>query len=205
MRPKVNIKYNRFLDPIFIFYCQNSPETKNRGWHEWSPPSKEVLEKRIENYRSEWQKNETKILNAMCKSLGLNFKRNIIDVHIVSGNQRQFSHPLVIKSGFSPSDFVDVLTHELIHILLTDNTDNIPTLKNLFPTYFAESYLTLNHILVQAVLKYIYLDILNEPKKLKANIASSKKHSTPDYSRAWEIVEKEGYLNIIHQFKISLK
>ncbi len=114
--PKILIEYNRFLDPIFIAFIQSQPQ-----WKDWKPaPLEEVLEK-VEEYKNEWEKYGPKILNALCEVTSLSFNREVIDVYIVSGNPRQFSNPVVIKSGFSPSEFVDVLTHELIHRLFVLN------------------------------------------------------------------------------------
>ncbi|KKQ21266.1 MAG: hypothetical protein US33_C0006G0016 [Parcubacteria group bacterium GW2011_GWC1_36_9] len=198
--PKIIIKYNRFLDPIFVFYCKNNPELQKRGWNDWMPPQKKEIANRIKNYRIEWAKQEDKILQGICKILDLDFKRNIIDVHIVSGNPRDFSEPLIMKGGYTPEDFVDTLSHELIHILLQDNVEKIPItiLSKMFPK---ESNLTKNHIITYATLKYIYLEIFKDESKLNKNIKKSLKSSLPDYSRAWKIVEEKGYGQLIIEFK----
>lgn len=201
MFPKIIIKYNRLLDPIFVFYSQNAPEWKRLGWDKWVPPDKKELDKRIENYQKAWKLIETKVITALCDVLGLNFRRNIIDVHIVSGNPRQISRPLIIKSGYPIDEFLNILIHELIHVLLSDNEEILPRPEELFSSFPDETKLTKNHILVHAMLKYIYLNVLKEPERLNNNIVTSRKHSTSEYYRAWEIVEKEGYLEIIDYFK----
>lgn len=197
--PKIKIKYNRFLDPIITFYTKNNPDAAKGGWDKWIPPTREVIEARIKAYNDEWTHIGNTVLTAMQEVLGLSFQRNIIDVHIVSGLSRSFSNPLVIKSGYSPRDFIGVLIHELIHILCSDNQNIIPAPKDIYSD--DETMLTKNHIIVHAVLKYLYLDVLKESELLTASIASSKIHSTNDYSRAWEIIDKEGYLEVINQFK----
>ncbi|MBU6431035.1 MAG: hypothetical protein KGJ58_00090 [Patescibacteria group bacterium] len=198
--PKIRIKYNRFLDPIFTFYCKNNPELKKQGWNDWIPPEKEKVLERVKNYNEEWIKYENKILSKICEILGLNFERNIIDVHIVSGNPRQFSNPIIIKSGFSPDEFVDVLTHELLHVLFQDNIDIFP-IKILNEMFQDESKTTKNHIITHAVLKFLYLDILKDRERLERNILNSKKHNSSDYTRAWEIVEEKGYREVIDDLK----
>ncbi|MBI2099996.1 MAG: hypothetical protein HYT48_01500 [Candidatus Vogelbacteria bacterium] len=205
LKPKIVIEYNRFLDPIFTFYCQNAPEWKARGWNDWKPPTLEVIKERIKCYKEEWKKNEDKIIMSMCEVLGLFFHRNVIDVHIVSGNPRQFSWPIVIKSGFSPAEFVDTLAHELIHVLMTDNHDKIKWPREILEHFTHETKLTTNHIVVHATLKYIFLDVLNDEAKLKANLERSKKHSAPDYARAWEIVEEVGYKEVLERFRKNKK
>ncbi len=198
--PKIRIKYNRFLDPIFTFYCKNNPELKERGWNDWIPPEKEKILERVKKYEGEWVKYESVILSGICDILNLNFERNIIDVHIVSGNPRQFSNPIVIKSGFEPDEFVDILTHELIHVLFQDNIDIFPA-QILDEMFSNETKAVKNHVLTHATLKFIYLDILADFSRLQRNILNSKKHSSPDYTRAWEIVENSGYQELIENLK----
>lgn len=198
--PKIRIKYNRFLDPIFIFYCKNNQELKDSGWNDWLLPEKEKVLERVKRYKEEWTKYEKKILEGICGLLDLNFERNIIDVHIVSGNPRQFSNPIIIKSGFNPDEFVDILTHELIHVLFQDNINIFPT-KILDEMFLDESATSKNHILTHSVLKFIYLEILKDKSRLERNILNSKKHSSYDYTRAWEIVEEKGYRELIVDLK----
>lgn len=198
--PKIIIKYGKLLDPIFIFYCKNNPDLKSRGWNEWTPPSQDSVLKRINEYKQEWVKSGDKRLSGICDIMGFKFRRNVIDVYIISGISRQLSDPIVIKSGFTPDEFVDTLTHELIHKLFEDNVKKFPIaiLKEMFPN---ETETTRNHVITYSVLKYIYLDVLKDQSRLERNKEKSRKHSTNDYIRAWEIIEKEGYLNLIDSIK----
>ena len=198
--PKIIIKYNRFLDPIFIFFCKNNPELKKRGWNDWMPPGKKEVLERVKNYKTEWTKQGEEILQGICGTLNLDFQRNIIDVHVVSGIPRGFSEPIVVKSSFSPEEFVDTLSHELIHVLFQDNIEKVPMsiLSEMFPQ---ENQLTKNHVITHAVLKYIYLEILKDHPRLDKNIKRSLDAGSQDYMRAWEIVEKKGYRELIDEFK----
>lgn len=193
--PKIRIKYNRFLDPIFKAYIKSIPR-----WKDWVEPTEAEVKERVKKYKEEWVKYEHIIIPQICAILNLDFKRNIIDAHIVSGNPRQFSDPIVIKSSFSPDEFVDVLIHELLHVLFQDNIDIFPVsiLEDIFP---GESKTTKNHIITYATLKFLYLDVLRDNSRLERNILNSKKHSTSDYIRAWNIVDNKGYMEIITDFK----
>lgn len=195
--PKIIIEYNRFLDPIFINYVKSNPEWKN-----YSIPEKEEVLKRVENYKKEWTKNEQKILHGLCDSINLEFNRDVIDIYIVSVNPRQFSNPIIIKSGFKPDEFVDILTHELIHRLLVLNKIKKEAIVS--DKYSDETDIVKNHIIVHALLKYIYLDILKDASRLEKNFLRSKNHNTNDYFRTWEIVEREGYKKLIDEFKNKL-
>lgn len=179
--PKILIQYGRLIDPVFIFYCQNNPELKERGWNEWAPPSKEDLDKKIKNYREEWSKHD--IVRQLSKTLGLSFKRNIIDVFIVSGISRASSHPIIIKSGFKPKEFVITLAHELIHVILTDNKIQ----KVIYDK--TKSDAVNNHVIVYAVLKKI-LDKELWDIEVKATTSA-------DYLEALELSEKIGSNKVI--------
>ena len=197
--PKIIIKYNRFLDPIFIGYIQAQPQ-----WKDWTPPQKETVFQNIEMYRTEWKKYEQKIIVGMYQCTGLQFQQNIVDVHIVSGNPRPFSNPIVLKSTYSLDVFIDTLTHELIHRLFSNN-DSVFPVKFLDDQFPNEEKLTKSHIFLFAVLQYIYLEVLKDPKRLaesQQRSATSKHH---EYARAWEIVIKEGYQKLIGSMREEIK
>jgi hypothetical protein len=194
--PEIKIFYSYLIDPFFIGY--NKHYTRG-GWDRWSPPTNDKILQKTTELREEWEKYEEKILTAIYKITNIEFKRNIIDVHIISGSPRNMSSPLIISSHNPTKDFINTLTHELIHKLFTDNVKG-KVYRNIFIDMFPnETKLTQNHIIVHAILKYIYLDILKDEKRFKDNIKKSER--TPDYKKAWEIVEKEGYLNLIEKFK----
>lgn len=194
--PKIRIKYNRFLDPIFKAYIKSNPK-----WKDWVEPTEAEVKERVKKYKEEWAKYEKEILEGICNVLGLNFSQNIIDVHIVSGNDRQFSNPVVIKSGFEPDEFIESLMHELIHRLFSDNIQNIIASKIFLEMFPDENELTRNHIITHAALKFIYVDILKDKEKLEINIEKSSKSSFPEYKHAWILVEKMGYKELIAEFK----
>lgn len=198
--PKIIISYSKFLNPIFIFYCKNNPDLKKLGWNDWVPPTEEEIQKRVKNYREVGKEIEKKFITALCKETGLEFQRNIIDIYVVAGNPRQFSHPLVIKSGFSDNDFISNVAHELIHLLFSDNRDVLP--QDFFTSMFpGETRLTANHVVVHALLNYLFTDVFKKVELLNHNKTMSEKHSTKDYTRAWEIVDKFGYPKILSDFR----
>lgn len=173
--PLIRIKYSRFLDLNFSDF------------------------EKVETFNNEWKKCEVRLLSAICEILQLEFKQNTIDVYISSG-LRSFSDPMVISHKFSPEEFPDILLHELLHRLISDNTKD--TWKKFGKEWDAktpgEERLVLNHILVHAVSQHVYLDVLNDPVRLDRDIANCQKN--PPYARSWEIVKEKGYKNIIKEF-----
>ncbi len=193
--PEIKIFYSRLVDPFFIGY---NKQYKKNGWDKWVAPSQEEILTKTKELRKLWKEKEVEILTAIYEVTGLQFRRNMIDVHIISGSPRDMSRPLIISSHKPKEDFIGTLTHELIHKLFSDNKINKSFFTKMFPE---ETINTQNHIIVHAILKYLYIDILKNEEKLKNNLEKSKKHPNSDYSKAWEIVEEKGYLNLIEKFK----
>lgn len=164
------------------------------------------MEKRVAEYNKAWKPYEKKVLNGLCDTLDLNFRQNIIDVYIAPWF-RAFSDPMVIGVMQEPDLFIDTLTHELTHRLLTDNTliPHETMLLEPWQKLFGKnhSFGTVVHIPVHAVNKAIYLDVLNEPDRLERDIAGNKKYEATDYIAAWDYVEKHGYKEIISKLKKS--
>jgi hypothetical protein len=187
-RVKINIQRSKSLEPFFNFYVKNSPDVLGSGWKEWTPPSDEKINERIENYKNIWNKYEDKVVNGIQDALGLSFKKDI-DVYIVAGVNRDMSNPIVMSSHHLPNKFVIGLTHELTHRIF-ENTDfkfnkillNKTDNKNIN-----------NHILVYAVLRKIFKD---EPDMLK--IVADIQYDE-NYKKAFEL--SEHYEEILKFFR----
>ena len=164
------------------------------------------MEKRVAEYQKAWHPVEQKILLAMTELLGLSFRQNIIDVNIAPWFNA-FSDPMVIGVMQEPDVFIDTLTHELVHRLLTDNTA-IPHDTLLLAEWqklFGKEHTfgTTVHIPVHAVHKAIYLDVLKQPKRLERDIATNKQYEATDYIAAWDYVDKHDYKKIVQKLQKS--
>lgn len=164
------------------------------------------VEKKVDEYKKAWGPLEEKILRGMMDILSLSFRQNIIDVYIAPWF-RAFSDPLVIGVKFEPDRFVDILTHELLHRLLSDNTA-IPSefqilseWEKLFGSGHSKRMLV--HIPVHAVHKAIYLEVLQATERLERDVEVFKKIGAKDYVDAWEYVETHGYQKITEELKGS--
>lgn len=162
----------------------------------------EWMDWKVSEYQKAWSPVEHKILNSMTELLGVTFKQNVIDVYIAPWF-RAFSDPMVIGVKYTPNKFVDILTHELLHRLLIDNTssDQIKDLRASWKDLFGNdhSFVTLVHIPVHAVHKMIYLEVLNDPSRLKYELSSLQKAEASDYIKAWDYVETHGHEIIVKQ------
>jgi len=170
---------------------------------EWGDiPSYDQCEEWTNNYRATWQAYEPRIIPALEHLLGMSFRQSIIDAHTVPGI-RDMSDPLIISFMTDADGFIDRLTHELIHKLLTDNT--VYSLNDTTkPTWLgdewqklfgAHDFDTLVHIPVHAIHKHIYLDILKEPGRLERDIASTADNKP--YADAWKYVQDHDYMKVI--------
>ena len=160
----------------------------------------------VEAYKKAWQPYERNVLQAMYDLLELRFYQNTIDVYIAPWFHA-FSDPMVIGVTYGPDRFVEILTHELCHRLLTDNQYNTgyPILGNEWVRLCGEdiSFVTRVHIPVHATLQAIFNDVLLEPERTKNDKKLCKQW--PDYDAAWKYVDRHGYKTIIRQLKASYK
>ncbi len=163
------------------------------------------MEKKVAEYQDAWEPVGQNILTGMTSLLDLSFRQNIIDVYVAPWFYA-FSDPLVIGVTLNPKQFVNVLTHELLHRLFTDNNETpaeTPYEEEWYRLFGAEhSMTTLLHIPVHAAHKAIYLDILKDPVSLKEDIKNS---TDPDYRAAWLYVEQHDYREIVKNLKHSYK
>src|SRR3989344_7134378 len=118
MIPITHIKHNKFLEPMVQAYLKTQP-----NWKDWAIPSDEEIETNVQRYRKAWREIEGRALTGICDIMKLDFRINIVDIHIVSGLPRAFSKPIVIRSTYPTQEFIDTLIHELIHVVLSENNN----------------------------------------------------------------------------------
>jgi hypothetical protein len=165
-------------------------------------PSPLKIEGYLKKVEKSWKKVEKKILTELYRITHLKWKEKSMDCFVV-GRCRPFSYPITIPVYEKfPDKFIDVLIHELIHNLFRQNFEE--TNKNF--AYFNKKYnketdLTRKHIPLQAIHTHIYLKFFGK-NRLERDINNSPRI---DYQRAWEIIQKQGYQNIISEFVKRVK
>lgn len=160
----------------------------------------------VAGYQAAWKPYEKRVIEGMYETLGLEFRQNIIDVHIAPWFNA-FSDPMVIGVMNKPDRFVEVLTHELLHRLLTDNTLTQHGTKygiewkKLFGK--EHDFVTLVHIPVHACMQALFDDVLSEPERTRNDRELSQQWD--GYRKAWAYVDEKGYHTIIKQLRDNYK
>lgn len=199
MSPKIMFKYSRIYDEHW------KELGKFYGVKDVKYPAEPEIRGYIKKAEKEWRKSEGKILAELSKMTGLKWKDRSISCYVV-GRCIPISDPLTLKVYEKLERFVDVLTHELIHQLLASQEGSLTRSQkawdDLYKKYKNESFTTVVHVPVHALHKHILLKFFQE-KRLNDEVGSLIMF--PDYKRAWDVVEKEGYLNIIKEFTGKIK
>lgn len=197
--PAIRIKYAWLL-------ADSASTVMNEKYGDGSPlRSFEEYEEIAAKYREWWMPHNEKILHGLTDILNLEFRQNIIDVNVAPWFS-PISDPLVIGPAFNSEDtLVNTLTHEIIHRLITDNTeidyehDFMSDWKKLFGD--DHDWNTLIHIPVHATMKKLYLDALNRPDLLELDMEEVK--GNKPYSDAWTYVNNHDYRDIVSSLDIS--
>jgi len=204
--PQIHISYNQPLTDIYQIYLKHAPHLKTSSWQKWQPVDTQTVLKKIISLKNMWEKYGPSILKAMCEITEIEFKRSIIDIYVVNGCNRSYASPIIVHSGLPLTALIDLITHELIHVLLNDyfgkHSDNKlrTIMKNLYPNETGTTYM---HIIVYSIYKYIVSNVFDK-EHYKIEIVNASKHKTNEYSKAWEYIEKEGHLAIIKKVKHEL-
>lgn len=158
------------------------------------------LEKKFSKLLPVWNRQEKKIINGLEKVTGLCFLKNYIDVFFINPDDAaSISWPTIIKLDNDINKTIRTIIHELIHNLMWDNTQKDNWSLKIQKLFKNENRKTSIHVAVHAILEAIYTDILKKPDEIIKDIKETQKWV--DYKRAWEIVKKEGYKNIIDKLK----
>ncbi|HLZ57290.1 MAG TPA: hypothetical protein VKR06_10110 [Ktedonosporobacter sp.] len=202
--PEIRINFSPLL---YNDECRQLDLFLNNGKRKMASPEKYAA--RTEEYRKAWANYQTVILRGMTEVLELSFYRPVIDVTLAP----YFGHkstPLILNFHPDPDRFVDVLTHELLHVLQTDNNkhqtlgphstiDLVAEWQKLFGKH---ERLTLAHIPLHALHKYMYLDVLKAPERLERELNAVRNFQTPGaYLQAWEYVNERDYREMVDEIR----
>jgi len=113
---------------------------------------------------------------------------------------------MFVATKYEPNRAIEVIAHELLHVLFYDNTSSKLDLhetgekwRKFFPGVDNET--SLIHIPVHATLQALFDEVLGEPSRTENDQKMCE--SYPDYKLAWDYVEREGCDSIIEKLKIK--
>lgn len=198
--PEVRFKYGWLI-------ADAASVTLNEKWGDGTPlKSVEEYEAIARQYQDWWLPVGDTILRAMMDTLQLEFRQNTLDVYVVPWFYA-ISDPLIVGPTFKSQDeVINLLTHELVHRLVTDNTkaeygeNMIEDWRMLFGNL---GFNTLTHVPVYAVMKKIYLEVLERPDLLKKEAQSIGEDQ--EYAEAWAYVEQQGYQTVIDKLVMQFE
>jgi hypothetical protein len=196
--PKIIFKYSWIYDKQWENVWLKSRKKKNIKKY----PSPKVVFEYTKKIEKLWRKEERKILTEISKITRLKWQEKFIDCYVI-GRHTPFSQPLTMQIYEKYDYFIDVLTHELIHNIFIQNEKSLGNCwKYFFEKYKKEPVNTQVHIYLHAFHKHIFLKFYSE-KRLNREIKSMSRF--PAYKRSWEIVQRDGYQNIINEFVKRIK
>lgn len=161
----------------------------------WPEPTASFFIVQVKKLRSQWAKQGPKILRSIARQSGLTWHQWEIPVYVSYG-VRPFSNPLTISLKKDINLMIDVLTHELIHRLVSEpkNWRRIePAWERLIRQYRRELPVTQTHIVIHAIHELVLLDLFGRTRLDRERRAVK----LPAYRRAWEIVGQLGAKNIV--------
>jgi hypothetical protein len=197
-KPEIRIQFASLLyrclsQNLMELYEIKFPRLQNKR----EMPSEEWCKEQVDSYIKEWRHFEVDILQAMQELLKLSFYKSVIDVYVSPFLPSQ-STPLLMGTRYKADEFVDALTHELLHVLISDNNEGIKAggiLTGMFPDKPPKTRI---HVIIHACLKHIYLKTLEDEARLNRDIEKCK--GNIPYKEAWDIVEEIGYKHLISSF-----
>lgn len=182
---KLNFKYSHPLD----------------RWISWKDGHKLIgrlrARKIIARLEKAWKKEGRAILGAIARITGAPWRIKVVSCYIVGG-RGAVSEPLIITWRGSIGKAIDTLTHELIHINISQKHARKRIGRgwdSLMKKYQKEEQITKTHIVVHAIHEKVILTLYGK-RHLTVVISRVK---DPLYRRAWEIVERDGADNIVLQ------
>ncbi len=196
--PKVIFTYSWIYDENLREWMKIYPHMKK-----WPTLSYEKVISFMKKMEKKWRKDEKKVLSELSKVSGLKWKMKSVKCYVVNKSV-PFSDPLTMPVR-RPDRFIDTLAHEMIHQLFIQEGNMDRARKSwdyIFDKYKKESRTTKIHIPLHAIHEAIFRKFYPK-KRLENEIRLMGSHK--DYQRSWEIVQKEGYQNIIKEFRKRLK
>lgn len=142
MIPNVEIMYSGIYDRILSGTRKYDFEKRIKG------------ERFAKKLQKDWNKHEKEILTAMSRITGLKWPRKHIEAWVTFNTPFEFSHPLTLWIHRSMKYEIEMLVHELTHVLLWGNRKKVKWPESntgIYKKYQKEHYNTLLHLSIHAL------------------------------------------------------
>lgn len=183
MLPKVTFKRSWLYDEAL---------KRERGFF---MPSDVLFDKRIRALEKLWKEWGRKMLRELETVTKLSWHELDITCYITAG-VISYSDPLTITVRKNAYSMFDTLTHELIHRILSEPENYKIIHRNwcsLMTLYQSEKLGARTHAVIHAIHTHILKKFFGM-RRLKKEMERIRH---PNYIRAWNIVKRDGYQNII--------
>lgn len=184
----------RFL-PKIIFRRSWLYDKALRHRRGFKMPSEEIFRRKISKLERIWEEKGKLILLEISKITKLRWQEKEITCYITAGIA-PYSDPLTLTLYRDENDMFDTLTHELIHRIFSEPENWRYVKKNwarIAKKYKRESEIAKSHIVIHA----IHMSILKKFFDEKRLARVMRFVTNREYIRSWEIVQKEGFRNLI--------
>jgi len=156
----------------------------------------------IAKLEKRWKKIELRVLREISRVTKLRWQEKDVVCYMTAG-VRPYSNPITISLRKDVGEMIDTLVHELIHRIYSEPENFKRVKKNWYgivKRYEKYSRTTKYHVSILAVHEHILRKYFTKKSLERQREANGNK----DYIRAWAIVEKEGYRNIIKKLTRGL-
>jgi hypothetical protein len=186
-------KYSNVYDEHWREFIQAMQKTSDYWVYRLPYPKEEDIRRYVNKLNSGlglWPgKDGEKCLKTIESLTGLTWKEKRITCYIV-GNCIPFSIPLTVFMTYDYQKFLNNLTHELIHVMLSDNYQLLKEpWSELGRKYGLNMGVTLVHIPLYAIQFKMLKEVFGEDAVL---VEVKKGSSKADYKKAIEIALRDG-------------
>jgi hypothetical protein len=167
-------------------------------------PSDDFIYKNTRKLDLKFKKYRGRVLNELASVTGLQWREKHIYVYITAG-VGWFSMPLTMSIHEKTDALLDTLIHELVHRILSENENWLLIKKRWFDLmrkYKQEKMETRTHIPIHAIHKHIFLKFFS---RSHLNKEIKRMGQYKNYARSWEIVENDGFEDIIRSLNPKYK
>ncbi|PIQ43115.1 MAG: hypothetical protein COV52_10425 [Gammaproteobacteria bacterium CG11_big_fil_rev_8_21_14_0_20_46_22] len=187
--PEVRIQYAKIFDMV----CTNKMH------YNIKPVWRNELLQRLPSIQQAWNQEGVKLLNTTQNLVHMPFRMPSYLVSLTLCNFPSMSQPLLVNMRYSLKSFIkkplslpvtlSIIYHELLHVYLDGRT---PPYAGPLKKYAHLSWVVRQHLFLFAIQKAVYLK-LGQKKELKAIIAMDQSLPDKAYTKAWNIVNTDGY------------